>query len=397
MVTPVELGLVLVAAAASFLTAWTIGAGSSGATPFAPAVGANAIGTMRAAFVVGVLGFLGATLQGANVTETVGGELVVGATIGPVAATLALVVAAALIALGVFGGYPIATAFVVSGAVVGVGLALGGDPATASWVEIVAFWLLTPLVAAPLAYATARLLRAERAPETLTVPALAAVVGVIVANMGFTLLGRPAEAASVATVAARRLAPTLPVGVGRLAATALLAWVGWRVLRRGTLVDPVRAERRLLLVLGGLVAFSAGGGKVGLAVGPLLPLVGSVAAWVPLLAVLAFGGLGLLVGSWMAATRMIKALSRDYSQLGPRRAIAVLVPSFAVAQAGIALGVPMAFNEIFISAIAGSGLSAGGGSVSRSKLGYTAAAWVGSLLAGAALSYAGLVVLLGVG
>jgi hypothetical protein len=40
----------------SAFMAWTIGAGSTGSTPFAPAVGANAISTMRAAFVVGIFG-----------------------------------------------------------------------------------------------------------------------------------------------------------------------------------------------------------------------------------------------------------------------------------------------------------------------------------------------------
>ncbi|MFB6176753.1 MAG: inorganic phosphate transporter, partial [Halobaculum sp.] len=151
----------------------------------------------------------------------------------------------------------------------------------------------------------------------------------------------------------------------------------------------VRAQRQLLLALGALVAFSAGGGKVGLAVGPLLPLVGAITAETPVIPVLVFGGVGLLAGSWMASTRMIKSLSQDYSELGPRRAIAVLVPSFLLAQAGIFLGVPMSFNEIFISAIAGSGLAAGRETVSRSKLAYTAFAWVSSLFLGAAISYGG--------
>ncbi len=43
--------------------AWVIGADSSGATPFVPAVGANAITTMRAAFPVGILGFAGAVTR----------------------------------------------------------------------------------------------------------------------------------------------------------------------------------------------------------------------------------------------------------------------------------------------------------------------------------------------
>ncbi len=70
--------------------------------------------------------------------------------------------------------------------------------------------------------------------------------------------------------------------------------------------------------------------------------------------VLLFGGLGLLVGSWTGAPRMIKALAQDYSSLGPRRSIAAMIPSFAIAQTAVALGIPVSFNEIIVSAIVGS-------------------------------------------
>jgi len=76
MVATATLATLVVAAAASLFMAWAIGAGSSGSTPFAPAVGANAISVMRAGFFVGILGLLGAVLQGVNVTETVGQGLV---------------------------------------------------------------------------------------------------------------------------------------------------------------------------------------------------------------------------------------------------------------------------------------------------------------------------------
>jgi PiT family inorganic phosphate transporter len=75
---PSVVGLFVVAGLASLFMAWVIGAGSSGATPFAPAVGANAISTMRAAFLVGIFGFAGAAIQGANVSEAVGRGLVGG-------------------------------------------------------------------------------------------------------------------------------------------------------------------------------------------------------------------------------------------------------------------------------------------------------------------------------
>jgi PiT family inorganic phosphate transporter len=209
--------LVAVAAVASFFTAWTIGAGSSGSTPFSPAVGAHAISTMRAAFVVGVLGFLGAVLQGENVTETIGNEMIRGVSLTPLAATVALTVAAGLIALGVFRGYPIATAFAVSGAVVGAGLALGGQPAWGKYGEIALLWVLTPPVGVVAAYVTARVLRSDDVPEEIAVPLLGGAVGVMVAHMDFTLLGPPGESSTPAAVLATRL-PVSPL-VGQTVTT----------------------------------------------------------------------------------------------------------------------------------------------------------------------------------
>jgi len=167
----------VVAAAASLFMAWSIGAGSSGSTPFAPAVGANAISVMRAGLVVGVLGLLGAILQGANVTEAVGTELIGGVTLTAVAAIVALVTAAALVAVGVFAGYPIATAFTVTGAVVGVGLAMGGDPAWPKYAEIATLWVLTPFVGGGVAYGVARMLIGESLPERPLTAVLAGLVG----------------------------------------------------------------------------------------------------------------------------------------------------------------------------------------------------------------------------
>ncbi len=385
MVALETLAMLGLAILASLFTAWTIGAGSSGSTPFAPAVGANVMPIMRAAFLVGILGFLGAVLQGAAVTETMGRELINGVTLTPLAATISLTVAAGLILVGVFTGYPIATAFAVAGAIVGVGIALGGDPAWHKYQEIGLLWALTPPVGVGASYATARLLRSDDVPEKVLVPALGGVVGLIVANMEFTLLGAPGEAGTIAeTVAALLPGPSVPL---QAAATLGVALAVALPMARSSARDVNRTMRRFLLIMGSLVAFSAGGGKVGLAIGPLLPLLDALAFEVSITWVLLLGGFGLLLGSWMAATRMIKALAQDYSELGPRRSIAVLIPSFAIAQAAIFYGLPISFNEIFVSAIVGSGYAAGGSSVSQSKMAYTVLAWVGSLVLAFVVSY----------
>ena len=389
MVALVE-GLTLLAAGlASLFMAWSIGAGSSGSTPFAPAVGANAISIMRAGFIVGILGLAGATLQGANVTEAVGQELIQGAVLSPTASTIGLLIAAGLVAIGVFTGYPIATAFTVTGAVIGVGLAMGGDPAWGKYGEIGALWLLTPVFGGGIAFSIAHLLEWEALPAPVSVPVLGGFVGVIVANIEFSVLGASGEAVSITETSSPVIAGATGVAgwavvalisVGVAGAVALLLFYD---LRR----DATGAQRRFLLVLGGLVAFSAGGSQVGLAIGPLLPLLGTVSADLPLTSILFGGGLGLLVGSWTGAPRMIKALSQDYSSLSPERSIAALIPSFVIAQTAVFFGIPVSFNEIIVSAIVGSGYAGSKSAVSRQKMLLTALAWVGSFAAAFALSY----------
>jgi PiT family inorganic phosphate transporter len=373
----------LVAGVASLFMAWSIGAGSSGSTPFAPAVGANAISVMRAGFIVGVLGLLGAVLQGANVTEAVGTELIGGVTLTAGAAIVALLTAAVLVAIGVFAGYPIATAFTVTGAVVGVGLAMGGTPAWPKYTEILTLWVLTPFVGGGIAYGVARALIGERLPERPLTAALAGVVGAIVANVGFALLGPAGEQASIAETVGVEVG--VPGGIGVAAATAAMAALVAAAVYVDIGRDRAGAQRRFLLAMGGLVAFSAGGSQVGLAIGPLVPIFSEVG--VPLWALLVGGGVGLLAGSWTGAPRMIKAISQDYASMGPRRSIAALIPSFAIAQTAVAFGIPVSFNEIIVSAIVGAGYAAGDAGVSRSKMGYTVLAWVASLAGSLVLGF----------
>ncbi|MFW5974361.1 MAG: inorganic phosphate transporter, partial [Natrialbaceae archaeon] len=199
MVAAETLVTFLIASAASLFMAWAIGAGSSGSTPFAPAVGANAISVMRAGLIVGVLGFLGAVFQGANVTEAVGTELVIGEPLSAMAAIVGLITAAVLVAIGVFAGYPIATAFTVTGAVVGVGLAMGGGPAWAKYVEILTLWVLTPFVGGGIAYGIARLLRGDRFHEDYLIAGLGGLIGFIVATIDFAFLGPSDGSGSIAS------------------------------------------------------------------------------------------------------------------------------------------------------------------------------------------------------
>jgi phosphate/sulfate permease len=381
--------LVVLATLTSLVTAWALGANSN-SPPFAPAIGANAISTMRAAFIIGILAALGALTQGGAISETVGAGLIGGVQITSLAATAGLLTATGFMALGVYTGYPIPAAFATTGAMVGVGLSLGGDPAVDTYRRIATFWALVPPVSGGLAYLTATLLRRDDIPETVGVPLLAAVVGGIVANVQLAIVPSPpgVDQSSLAAFVARRVGRSTATGIDPVVVLVTLgvAALSFQFIRRRTQQSVDGGIRTFLVVLGSVVAFSSGGSQVGLATGPLENLY-SAELGLPGVVLLALGAAGILAGAWMGAPRLLQATSREYAQLGIRRSIAALVPGFIIAQVAIALGIPISFNNIIISGVIGGGLAGGSSGVSRRKIGVTLAFWLVTLVASIAVGF----------
>jgi phosphate/sulfate permease len=381
--------LVVLATLTSLATAWALGANSN-SPPFAPAIGANAISTMRAAFLIGILAALGALTQGGAISETVGAGLINGVQITSLAATAGLLTATGFMAFGVYTGYPVPAAFATTGAMVGVGLSLGGDPAVDTYRRIAIFWALVPPVSGGLAYLTATLLRRDDIPETVGVPVLAAVVGGIVANVQLGVIPSPPDASqsSIAGFIARQITTPTVAGIDPLAVvvTLLVAAAGFRFIRRRTQTSVEDGIRTFLVVLGSVVAFSSGGSQVGLATGPLENLYGAELG-LPGIVLLSLGAVGILAGAWIGAPRLLQATSREYAQLGVRRSIAALVPGFIIAQLAIALGIPISFNNIIISGIIGGGLAGGSAGVSRRKIGITISFWLITLAGSTAIGF----------
>jgi len=375
-------GLVVLATVVSLLTAWALGANSN-SPPFAPAIGANAISTMRAAFLIGILAAAGALTQGGAISETVGAGLIDGVAITSLAATAGLLTATGFMAFGVYTGYPVPAAFATTGAMIGVGLSLGGDPAVATYRRIATFWVLVPPVSGGLAYLTATVLRRDDIPETVGVPLLAAVVGAIVANVELSVIpsGPDSSQSSLAGLVARLagLPDVEGVDPALVVATLAFAALSFLFIRRRTQASVDKGIKTFLVVLGSVVAFSSGGSQVGLATGPLENLY-TAELGLPGILLLAVGAVGILGGAWMGAPRLLQATSREYAQLGIRRSIAALVPGFIIAQTAIALGIPISFNNIIISGVIGGGLAGGSAGVSRRKIGVTLAFWVITLV-----------------
>ncbi len=369
--------LVAFATITCLFTAWTLGANSN-SPPFAPAIGANAISTMRAALLIGFFAAAGALTQGGAISETIGADLIDGVAITPLAATTGLLVAASFMAFGVYSGYPVPAAFATTGAMVGVGLSLGGEPVFGTYQRIVSFWLLVPPMSGGLAFLTATILRRDDVPDTVSIPLLAAAVAGILANVRLGVIPHPDRPqGSVAEWVALVVGAPTVAGINIVAVLVTLAFTvfAFRWIRKRTQASVADGIKTLLLVLGSVVAFSSGGSQVGLATGPLEHLYG-VELGLPGIALLGLGAAGILAGAWTAAPRLLQATSREYAQLGLRRSIAALIPGFIIAQIAITLGIPISFNNIIISGVIGGGLAAGSAGVSRRKIGVTILFWV---------------------
>ncbi|MFB6175147.1 MAG: anion permease [Candidatus Nanohalobium sp.] len=161
----------------------------------------------------------------------------------------------------------------------------------------------------------------------------------------------------------------------------LLGYVFARLLRKFIPDEAKDKVRKLLMVTGGYLAYSAGASAVGLAVGPLS------AIQTPVILLLVFGGLSILVGAWMYSPRIIKAISYDYSSIGPRRSVAALATAGIMAQIGVLFGIPISFNEAVIASVIGSGLVEGKENADLKKISFTAAAWIGAFLLAGLLTY----------
>lgn len=135
----------------------SIGA-SSVAPSFAPVNSSGKSNVMRLALLAGIFAFIGSVVQGQNVAETVGSGILFGSITTLQAASI-LLVGAGLVIVSVLTDYPMPTAFTVVGAVIGSGIGFGNSLNFAEIGMVAGFWIVTPLIALPLAYIFARLIR----------------------------------------------------------------------------------------------------------------------------------------------------------------------------------------------------------------------------------------------
>jgi len=151
--------LILLMAAA---VGWSIGANDA-ANSLGTAVGSKVLTLRQAIILIVIFGFLGAFLQGAYVTKTIGKGIVplnqLDKTLSLYIAVVASFAACAWVILATYWKMPISTSHSIVGAVAGAGLAVH---TLVKWLvlkDIFVCWIFTPLGAAVLGYIFFRLLQ----------------------------------------------------------------------------------------------------------------------------------------------------------------------------------------------------------------------------------------------
>lgn len=162
----IDTALVIIALLIGFYMAWNIGANDV-ANAIGTSVGSGALTLKRAVLIAAVLEFAGALLVGSHVSETVQKGIVrldlfadtpYDVVYGMIAALLA---AGAWLQIASYFGWPVSTTHSIVGAVIGYGIILGGLDAI-YWdkvSQIVASWLVSPLLGASISYVSFSILR----------------------------------------------------------------------------------------------------------------------------------------------------------------------------------------------------------------------------------------------
>jgi len=141
---------------------WSIGANDA-ANSLGTAVGSKVLTLRQAIILIVIFGFLGAYLQGAYVTKTIGKGIVpldqLEKQAAMYVALIASFAACVWVVLATYWKIPISTSHSIVGAVAGSGLAIGAPVKWKMLLDIFICWFFTPIGAAVLGYIFFRVLQ----------------------------------------------------------------------------------------------------------------------------------------------------------------------------------------------------------------------------------------------
>jgi len=368
----VETSIIVISVIAGAYMAWNIGANDV-ANSMASAVGARAITMRQALFVATILTFLGATLVGSHVAQTIRKGIIDSQVIGDpriiILGLLSALLSASLwVCLATYQNLPVSTTHSIVGAMIGFGLVSGGVSAV-NWsqvIYIVISWIMSPALSAACSFLIFRLIDKLVLSKMDTVHGALKTTPVLIAATIFimtlslfldTPLSRKLELGPMQSTLA-----SLAVGIIIYVACVIL----FRKLFARYKVGVAEEIFRYLQVMTSCyVAFGNGANDVANAMGPLAGIyfiysTGSVAESSPVpVWMLAFGGFMICVGICTWGYRVIETVGSKITELTSIRGFVVEFSAATMILIASMLGLPVSTTHAAIGAYVGVGLARG--------------------------------------
>jgi PiT family inorganic phosphate transporter len=398
--------LVVLAVLGGAYMAWTIGANDVG-NAFGTSVGSKAITLLHAVLIAAVFEFAGSFLVGAHVAQTISGSIIDNHVIALEAHQLAVGMIAALIGSSLWLhfathlGWPVSTSHAIVGAVIGLGIAMGGLAAV-RWDTvgpIALSWLISPVGGALLAIAAywglvMPVYRSRHPVRRIRVMAPLAA-GIVFFMIVLSVVFKGLENLHLDL-------PLLPA-LGAALAAAFLAWAGARfLLARRRLhedaadfsefkqAEPVFAVLQIITAC--YMSFAHGANDVANAIGPLATVVsilktGVIVDKVPVPpALLALGGLGIVIGLATLGYRVIVTIGRKITTITPSRGFSAELGCATTVLVCSKLGLPVSTTHTIVGAVVGVGLVHGIKALDMRILRDIGGSWIATIPASALLT-----------
>ena len=396
-----------------FYMAWNIGANDV-ANAFGTSVGSGSLTFRRALVLAAIFEFSGAFFAGSHVADTIKGSIVRPDvfTDSPILfahGMLASLLAASLwLHLATFLGQPVSTTHAIIGAVIGFGVVAVG-PSAVMWSKlgrIAASWFISPVIGGIIAFllylAIRKFILASESPVArakVSVPvASAAVCYILLSTILPTLL--------------RGLCPDMAAGHLRATniATSLLlsALVAWfvhagvsRKHREICTTGQCPAETQYRLVEGWFgrmevltacyMSFAHGANDVANAIGPIAGIVqaarGAVSAKTTIpLWLLAFGGVGIVLGLAMYGRKVIEAVGKKITEITPTRGFSAAFGTASTVLVCSLMGLPISTTFVLVGAVMGVGFARGFGAIDMSVIRKIFLSWLTTIPISAVLA-----------
>lgn len=368
--------IVIVALAAGFYMAWSIGSNDV-ANSMASAVGAKAISMRQAVVIAGILTICGAVFLGAHVAGTISKGIVDPEGIGDptlvmLGALAAILAAAIWVTLATWKSMPISTTHSIVGSMIGFGLIAGGF-GVVSWGkvgQVAASWVLSPIFGCILAFFTfkliIKLILGREDPlfsAKKTGPFFIAATFFII-FMSLLLKTRLGEI----VIPGNELLWAFIISTIIAAASGIVGYLIIIQVERKSEEGYEEVEeifRKLQIMTSCYVALAHGANDVANAIGPMATIFainseGTIPQEVSIpVYLLALGGIGIAVGIMTWGYRVIRTLGSKITKLTNTRGFSVDFGAATTVLVASKFGMPISTTHTVVGAIIGVGLARG--------------------------------------